>query len=272
MQTDYEGLLTVDRSNELLANNHTNRPVKPHVVKRYTRQIKKDRWTGTPVPIIYTNTGRLVDGQHRCLGVIGANKPINVKFSVIPDERYEEVYRVLDIGATRTLDDALREDKNVIKPIAFLLRAALTVQTPETDDVEPFLNGDLGDILRRLVNIKSEAGLWRKTPFRAAVASAILAEKIDEGKAISLVTTLSTQPINEWPPLFAKLYMQLTNKETKLNGSGRSLENDTFMRSYYALTNFESGITTIRCYASFRRDMKFDVYTALYQKSPEIFD
>ena len=79
MQTDYEGLLTVDRSNELLANNATNRPVKPHIVKRYTRQIKKDRWTGTPVPIIYTNSGRLVDGQHRCLGVIAADKPITVK-------------------------------------------------------------------------------------------------------------------------------------------------------------------------------------------------
>ncbi|MGB1545873.1 MAG: hypothetical protein ACPHDJ_04930 [Candidatus Puniceispirillaceae bacterium] len=271
MLQDYEGQLTVEKSRELLANNHTNRPIKSGVVKRYTRQIKKDRWTGTPVPIIVTDAGRLVDGQHRCLGVVAAGKPIQVKFSIIPDGRYEDVYRVLDIGASRSLSDALRADKNVVQPVSYLLRAAMTMSVVEADDIEPFLDSELGDILTRLVAIKSSTALWRKANFRAATAMAILAGKIEEEKAVEIVETLCTAPITDWHPLFAKLYIQLTSDGPKVV-NGRSLESDLFMRSYFVFSNCDKNITSIRCYQSFRNEMKADVFSALYQASPETFD
>jgi len=105
------------------------------------------------------------------------------------------------------------------------------------------------------------------------MAVAIVSEKISWSQAHDIFVTLTSEPITEWPPIFATLYCKLAEETGRgLRRSGMTLENDVFMRSYYAFLNVNSAAKTIRIHKSFVNEMKADVFSTLYQISPETFD
>lgn len=101
-----EGSVTVNVTPEIadvmLAYNDRNRPVSPNTVREYARQITEGKWVHTREPIIFSETERLIDGQHRLLACVesGRSFTVDVAFGA-PDE----AFGFIDIGKKRTAAD-----------------------------------------------------------------------------------------------------------------------------------------------------------------------
>lgn len=79
-----------------------NRPASAHKVRLYAVQIKRDQWKVNGEPILLSKTGALLDGQHRCLACIQAEKPFR---SVILYGDFP--FKTLGVGKPRSGADVL---------------------------------------------------------------------------------------------------------------------------------------------------------------------
>lgn len=96
--------VTPDLAREWLGYNTINRRHRPKAVSRYARDMLDGNWRMTGESIKFDHTGRLLDGQNRCLAVIqaGVTVPIMVTRGLPPDSQ-----EVMDAGERRTNSDQL---------------------------------------------------------------------------------------------------------------------------------------------------------------------
>lgn len=84
--------------------NSRNRPVSENAVAKYTQQIKEGRWLNNGQAIIFGKSGQLLNGQHRLMAVVRANKPIEVTITYGVDD---DAFDTIDDCNTRSLADVL---------------------------------------------------------------------------------------------------------------------------------------------------------------------
>ena len=94
--------ITPDLAQKMLDYNTRNRPKKGGRLAQYTREMKAGNWHYTKVPIIFSESGRVLDGQHRLVASInsGATFENEVTFGA-PDDSFAYI----DVGAPRTAAD-----------------------------------------------------------------------------------------------------------------------------------------------------------------------
>lgn len=104
--------ITPDYARELLSTNHNNRNVKARHVKRLADEVLANAWSVNGSAIVIGRDGTLLDGQHRCLAVVMANKPISTFVLRNADDSVKET---IDCGVKRSANDVLsmRGYKNV---------------------------------------------------------------------------------------------------------------------------------------------------------------
>lgn len=97
--------VTPDRAREWLTRNTHNRPVKQAVVEAYARDVKAGDWSLNGEAIKFAADGTLLDGQHRLLAVIEAQR--GTDFLVVRglDASTQDT---MDAGAVRKYGDQLR--------------------------------------------------------------------------------------------------------------------------------------------------------------------
>jgi hypothetical protein len=99
-----EVMLTPGLAGELLRRNEGNRNVRNVKLAQYIADIAAGRWVVNGEPIIVSKDGQLNDGQHRCMAVIEANRPIVVSMAF----GYDRATRLtIDQGAARCTADYL---------------------------------------------------------------------------------------------------------------------------------------------------------------------
>jgi hypothetical protein len=91
-------LITPEIAQKWLRRNTKNRKISMAKVKEYTAAIKKGGWILNGDTICFSDKGVLTNGQHRLLGVVASNTPIE---SVV-------VYGVEDPEAFKTYDQGLK--------------------------------------------------------------------------------------------------------------------------------------------------------------------
>lgn len=102
----YEGVtVTPAMAKQILAEMNTdNRPFKPATVKHYAYQIKSGNWKNIGDSIRFSKKGRLLDGQHRLMGIVESNTSIKTDIKTgLPDE----VFDLIDTGKNRSSGDVL---------------------------------------------------------------------------------------------------------------------------------------------------------------------
>lgn len=255
-------------ASRLMENNLSNRSFRESHAKDIARQMKLERWKASPEPIVITNRGRLVNGQHRLWAVVETSTTQEFSVVVIPDEQYTEIFEILDQGATRSSADVLREDNKNITPLNYLLRTA-GLKSVKHQDLRPFLQSDLGRIVRKMNERKPIAKVWKHNCVKAAFAICILDGVINEEKAFEIYDNLLTTAITNWPHVFGLLYMQLTDGSIPLNISGRSVQNDWFIRTVFALKNRNNNsLKMIRIYKNTIMEGEASVMRALSRINP----
>jgi len=90
--------ITPEIAAEMLAYNDPNRPLSKHWVKHLARQMVEGKWRLTPAPIIFSDKGRLTDGQHRLAAVVETG--LSQEFWVFFGDDDENFF-VIDTGARR---------------------------------------------------------------------------------------------------------------------------------------------------------------------------
>jgi len=264
----YAKTITPDMATTLLKGNIGNRnPSKSHV-NHIAKQMRKGRWQLTPSPIMMTKSGRILDGQHRLLGCQQSGRTIEFSFAVVPDEDANEIFKVLDQGKKRSLEDLTGKSPKLIKPLVYLLRAGLRVPTPTVEDIKPFLNSEIGEILSAFVDTKSKMRLWRANHFIASMVVAVLNKDVTLEEAKETYRCLTQDDITTWPPVFTALYVRLTEDRRCLGGT--RIDNPIFICGFYAWKHLRRDTKTIRITNGFVKNTKADVYAALYNICPEI--
>lgn len=111
-----------DEARELLLHNDKNRPLSDITVARYAKAMHDDGWALTGESLIFSDTGRLLNGQHRLHAIIKSKSVIETAaiFGVS-----EEAFDKIDAGRKRSVADLLAErgipnNKNVAAAVASL--------------------------------------------------------------------------------------------------------------------------------------------------------
>lgn len=99
-----------DTAKQMLATNTSNRPIRKNWVEQLSKIILDDEFISTHQGIAFDVTGKLIDGQHRLLACIKANKPITVQVTTgLPIS----AWYALDQGVNRSYSDLLEVDRKI---------------------------------------------------------------------------------------------------------------------------------------------------------------
>lgn len=153
--------------------NFGNRRPKPAVVKKYAKLMTNGDWRFSPETISISKTGRLLNGQHRMMAVVMSGVTCRFLFATGFDD---DVFSVLDRGATRTMADALSIQKELAESAALLVRLH-TKSTPGTRtdaDVHraALAIEDEHDNLLSFCNTKIK--VFSSAPFRLAAVARVM--------------------------------------------------------------------------------------------------
>lgn len=85
-------------------NFHNNRPMSEATVRKYSQEMKAGRWKVNGESIIFSASGRLLNGQHRLKACIMANVPFT---TVLVKGADDDTFDTIDDGKSRNLGDVL---------------------------------------------------------------------------------------------------------------------------------------------------------------------
>jgi hypothetical protein len=97
--------VTPDMAREWLENNKINRRIRTQNVLKYSRDMQAGRWLLNGDAIRFDANGGVLDGQHRLLAISRAGIPVE---TLVIRGLAPEVQETIDIGAVRTIADALQ--------------------------------------------------------------------------------------------------------------------------------------------------------------------
>lgn len=123
--------ITPARAEELLRANTANRNIVSSVVDKYARDMMQGYWAINGQTIKLSRTGRLLDGQHRCLAAVRSKQSF---MSIIVRGLPDDVFDTLDAGPVRSFGEVLarRGEKNATTLAAALQKIWLYRQrTPQ---------------------------------------------------------------------------------------------------------------------------------------------
>ena len=132
--------ITPEIAKTMLGENVNNRRISRDNVNLFAREIRNGEWRFNGEAIKFGKDGRLLDGQHRLLAVIAADKPLT---TLVIRGLEDETQQTMDSGKTRTLGDVLtlRGEKNSTQ-LASLARAVyladqLGMEAAAQNDLKP---------------------------------------------------------------------------------------------------------------------------------------
>ncbi len=98
--------ITPELAKEILeTSNHGNRPLKKAHIKMLASSLKNNEWMLNGESIAFSESGRLLDGQHRLHACINSGKPF--KTIVIKGINDEAAFGTIDIGKPRSVTDLM---------------------------------------------------------------------------------------------------------------------------------------------------------------------
>lgn len=106
--TDGWHAIDQERAQKLLLRNPkgANRKAKLAAVRYYAEQMAANDWQKTGQPLIFTDRGILIDGQHRLLACYFSGKPFTT-YIITNVAHFENIFAYIDSGRSRTATDAL---------------------------------------------------------------------------------------------------------------------------------------------------------------------
>lgn len=96
--------VTPEIARKWLGRNAGNRPLKMAHVARLASAIRNGKWKLTGDPVRFSDTGKLIDGQHRLQAIVDAEMTVQC---VVMHGLNDDIFDVIDSGSPRSKADAV---------------------------------------------------------------------------------------------------------------------------------------------------------------------
>jgi hypothetical protein len=118
--------ITPADARRMLEKNTNNRPLRDSWVEQLVGLIRDGKWAVTHQGIGISETGRVLDGQHRLHAILRSGRTVQVMVTTGMDE---DMYRWIDGGKSRTVADRIHlvDDPGMNKTACGLISAYLTI-------------------------------------------------------------------------------------------------------------------------------------------------
>lgn len=168
----------------------TQRPVNALNVSKLRRCIASGRYRWTGIPIVMTNVGGLIDGQHRVRAALDEGFTLqNQVVSVVADA---DVYRAIDVAARRSRTDQLRYAQAgrvlfnsaaqaglVYEHVDFIASRKAALSTDEETDI--VMDAEMGDVALALQCAGKPTGPMIAAAVRCAYTDPVAAMEFFRG-------------------------------------------------------------------------------------------
>lgn len=116
--------ITPAKAQEYLNNNTYNRPLSDVYVNALADQMKRGQWRMNGEPVIFSGSGRLLDGQHRLAAIVRSGVSVEMAVTRGVDE---DTFATIDTGKGRTAGDvfAIAGIRNYVVIAAGLAKFAM---------------------------------------------------------------------------------------------------------------------------------------------------
>jgi len=208
--------ITPEKAAQILAvSNFKNRKLRQVVVGKYAVMMAKGDWKLSPEAIVISNTGRLLNGQHRLSAVVKSGVPCRFLTIRGPDD---DVFSVLDRGAVRTTADALQSDKRATECARLIVTAKHGNNSKTTDPEVERVLGKISSTHEAIIgHCSTVAQLFSSAPFRLAATARIMSG-VREEYILSLYRDLVLAHINDLPPVGVAVVKMHLNGRAKATG------------------------------------------------------
>ena len=232
--TPYKALL-------LLESNTRNRKMRKERVDMYTRDMREGRWRTNGESIVVTESGVLVDGQHRLQAVVNSGITVQMVVSTVPDSEAQ----YYDIGRGRLLYDSIKISgdgleeitSRVSKAAIFILKMNSKNQPSEAEKKE-FLK----DNKELLLGFQGIIKCGQKTFSQSAVIAALICAYRNGYSAAKLKQFFEVlcSGLPESKDEFCIIYLR--NAIMQMKDGGAESTKEKFNRTCYALHAYEKGL------------------------------
>lgn len=120
--------------------NRNNRLMRERTVEYLADEITRGKWQVTHQGIAFSDTGRLLDGQHRLAAIIKANQPVQM---MVTTELDEDTFQVIDCGLKRANHERIHlvndnsQNRQMCSAIrAFLCETMITCKVASVSQIE----------------------------------------------------------------------------------------------------------------------------------------
>ena len=158
--------ITPEKAREFLDHNiPNNRNIKPVVVTRYAAQMSRGKWnedvSKIQDPIIISDDGFMLNGQHRCQAIIKSGKTIRQMVTFGVDK---SIYKHLDNGSVRGARDYINaKNANAVAALAKVLYALENGKAPLISTLDGHIETGKPPVLvsrEDVINTAAEEGIY----------------------------------------------------------------------------------------------------------------
>ena len=246
----------------LLKNNNNNRVKSKYQIRNYAREMELGRWSLTAEPIMVTESGELINGQHRLEAVVLSGMNVDFTVATVPDT---STFRVLDMGRRRTHADILGIPRSIANSLNMILKTVQEFKPPSAHDTSTLEKSYMGTLLREIDDqVKPKGRLWIKTPIKVACALSIVIDRCDKEDAFEAYRVVSHWPMNIWSPLFADFYRYVAEHTNPHYLNHDYLySSEYFLRSFYCFQNLNTSRKQVVLRKSFVESIKPEITEAI---------
>jgi hypothetical protein len=137
-----------ETAKKYLKHNSNNRPLRKTHVEALARDMKRGVFFLSHQGIAFDVNGQLADGQHRLAAIIDSGCPVQM---LVTRNVPEDTYKVVDVGAKRSIADALRASRRHIETATYITRILIGRGRTTTDQVE-IVYGKVGQFIEKLID------------------------------------------------------------------------------------------------------------------------
>lgn len=202
--------ITPEVAASFLKHNTDNRNKRGWWVNGLANMIKRGEWIPTHQGVAFSQSGKLIDGQHRLEAIVEANIP--VEMLVVTGVR-DDAYKVLDNGIKRTMADLTGMHMRTAEVCRVLARLAYGGDTVNSaDQILEIYNTGVGEVHDNLVEFCGKGiKVLSSAPIRT-VATCMILDGHNQQYIKSVYANLCNQKFNDLPNIAHAFLRQVTEK------------------------------------------------------------
>jgi len=244
--------ITPTQAKTFLQLNEGNRKIRKTWVDELVRRIEEGEWRETHQGILFSSSGRLLDGQHRLMAIYKSGHSLTLPVFYTDDE---ESFKVIDQGQKRSLNDLTGYDRNIISPTRFLVRMGVNSALGNSVFIiEDILNSPVGEAVFELNKVQGmRNSAYSGASVRAAAALTMVAQGNRKEYIKDLFDVMQKLDFPNMPTVGQSYCRQVQSGKISSVGGGTT-QRENFFRAMFLFDYRNRNSNVIRISDTYRQN------------------